>query len=139
MKNLLKFIPFFGLAFIMKACIVEPVDAELNQSNSDLNAQFDTNCTGDLPKTRLINNGTIPFDLQVINEDGVAEITITSIDPGITTAWNEFAVGEILFSVSNNTPMTNDEKVVINMDTCMGYEIVINGDNEIESYDPITF
>ena len=29
MKSLLKFIPFFGLAFIMKACIVEPIDAEL--------------------------------------------------------------------------------------------------------------
>ena len=138
MKNLLKFIPFIGLAFILKACIVEPADAELFES-TETDAQFDTNCTGDLPKTRLINNGTISFDLQVINENGVAEITITSIDPGITTAWNEFAVGEVLFSVSNNTPMTNDDKVVINMETCMGYEIVINSDNEIESYDPIIF
>ena len=138
MKNLFKFIPFLGLALALKACIVEPADADLLEATQQ-NAQFDTNCTGDLPKTRLINNGTIPFDLQVINESGIAEITITNIGPGITTTWNEFGVGEVLFSVSNNTPMVSEEKVVIDMDTCMGYEIVIGADNAIESYDPIIF
>ncbi|MCA0132621.1 hypothetical protein [Winogradskyella alexanderae] len=138
MRNLLKFIPFFGIALVFKACITEPLDSAV--TNQEFNSStFDTNCTGDLPKTRLINNGTIAFDLQVINADGIAEITILSIDPGITTTWNEFEVGEVVFSVSNDTPMINDEKVVLDMDTCMGYEIVIGPDNSIESFDPIIF
>lgn len=138
MRSLLKFIPFLGLAVILKACITEPIDDSLINPETNSNLQ-DTNCTGELPITRLINNGTITFDLQVVNSEGIAEVTISSIDPGITTAWNEFEVGEVVFSVSNNTPMVNDEKVVLDMDNCMGYEIVIGPNNAIESYDPIIF
>ncbi|WP_431157633.1 hypothetical protein [Winogradskyella poriferorum] len=138
MKSLLRFIPFLGVALIFKACIAEPIDESITNPENNFNVS-ELNCTGDLPITRLINNGTITVDLQVVNADGIAEVTITSIDPGVTTSWNEFEEGEVLFAVSNSTPLVNDEKVILEMSTCMGFEIVIGPDNTIESYDTITF
>ena len=142
MKNLLKLLPFLVIAFAFKSCTVEPTDVVVTASDSETSspdAIFDTNCANDLPKTRMINNGTINFDLQVINIAGVSELTISSIGPGTTTNWNDFNVGEVLFAVSNNEALVNDEKVVLQMDTCMGYEIVIDSNNEITSLTPISF
>lgn len=138
MKNLLKLLPFLVIALIFKACTIEPTDIDIVESNST-DASFDTNCADDLPKTRLINNGTIDFELRVINDIGVSEITIPNIGPGTTTNWNNFNAGEVLFAVSNTEPTVNDEKVLLQMDTCMGYEIVINSNNMITSFTPITF
>ena len=142
MKNLLKLLPFLVVALILKACTAELNENEALQVDLDSRESsviFDTNCTDDLPRTRMINNGTIAFDLQVISEAGVAEITIPNIGPGTTTSWNDFNVGEVLFSITNYEPLVNDEKVQLLMDTCMGYEIVIGPDNTITTFTPILF
>lgn len=142
MKNLLKLLPFLVIAIALKACTPEFNDTEvldLELESSAERALFDTNCADDLPRTRMINNGTIEFDLQVINEAGIAEITIPNIAPGTTTSWNDFNSGEVIFSVTNIEPLVNDEKVRLDMDTCMGYEIVIGPDNAITSFTPISF
>ena len=133
MKNLLKLLPFLVVALILKACTAELNENEALQVDLDSpesSVIFDTNCTDDLPRTRMINNGTIAFDLQVISEAGVAETT---------TSWNDFNVGEVLFSITNYEPLVNDEKVQLLMDTCMGYEIVIGPDNTITTFTPILF
>ena len=145
MKNLLKLLPFLVISIILKSCTAESRELEANEeftTNAELMSpdQFQNmNCTGELPRTRLINNGTIDVNLQVVREDGLAEITIPNISPGTTTNWNDFNVGEVLFSVTNDVPMVNDEKVVLDMDTCMGYEIEIGPDNQIVSFVPIIF
>ena len=142
MKNLLKLIPFLVMAIALKACTAETNDNEVLEADLESNLTslaFDNNCANDLPKTRLINNGTVAFQLQVISEDGVPEITIPNIGPGVTTSWNNFNTGDMLFSVTNSEPMVSDEKVNIQMDSCMGYEIVINSNNQITSFIPISF
>ena len=130
------------MAIALKACTAETNDTEVLEADLESNLTslaFDNNCANDLPKTRLINNGSIAFQLQVISEDGVPEITIPNIGPGVTTSWNNFNTGDMLFSVTNSEPMVSDEKVNIQMDTCMGYEIVINSNNQITSFIPISF
>jgi hypothetical protein len=142
MKNLLKLLPFLVIAIALKACTAGTYDNEVLEADLESNLTslaFDNNCANDLPKTRLINNGTVAFQLQVISEDGVPEITIPNIGPGVTTNWNNFNSGDMLFSVTNSEPMVSDEKVNIQMDTCMAYEIVINSNNQITSFIPISF
>ena len=138
MKNLLKLLPFIVVAVIFKACTTEPVDASLFSSELETGNLSSQTCTNDLPKTRVINNGSTSFDLEVYDEDGTIVVTELNISPGQTTTWAEFDEGEILFSLSNPSGDTTDDKVKLAMTTCMYYEIIVGANNKILSYTPTT-
>ncbi len=133
MKNLLRFLPF--LATIVFACTVDSNENDFQNDNL-LTAQNQPPCVDDDPITRVVNNGTIAFNLLVLADDGSVLVDIPNIPPNTTTSWASFPHGEVLFSLKNNEPLVNDDKVILQMDTCMAFDIEVDGNNEIVSYTP---
>jgi hypothetical protein len=136
MKNLLQIMAVFGLLLFHIACTSDTTELEQNDTVALEIELLNEPCLDEDPVTRLVNNGTIEFDLIVLDEDGNVMVSIISIPPNSTTSWASFTQGEVLFSVSNNTPFVNDDKVLLEMANCMALEIEINGDNEVVSYTP---
>lgn len=132
MKNLLRFLPF--LAMIVFACTVDSNDI-LEEDNLLITAQS-MSCIDDDPITRVVNNGTVSFNLLVVAEDGTILVDIPNIPANSTTSWASFPQGEVLFSLDTDVTQVNDDKVVLQMDTCMAYDIEIDSNNEIVSYTP---
>ncbi|MFP4845949.1 hypothetical protein [Winogradskyella sp. PE311] len=137
MKNLLRLTHLLCFIFLLNGCTADSTDSDfLNESpESELNQPP---CIDDDPITRVINNGTIAFDLKVIDDQGNVLVDIVSIPPSTTTSWASFVPGEILFSIDGNDAAASDEKVVLQMNTCMAYEIEIDSNNEVVSYTPTT-
>ena len=133
MKNLLRFMPF--LALILFACTVDSTESDFQNDNL-FATQNQPPCVDDDPITRVVNNGTVPFDLLVLADDGTVLVDISDIPANTTTSWASFPAGEVLFSLDSNTAQANDDKVVIQMNTCMAYDIEIDGNNTIVSYNP---
>ena len=133
MKNLLRFIPF--LALLIFACTVDSDETD-SQNEDLLTAQNQPPCVDDDPITRVVNNGTVAFDLLVLSDDGSVLVDIPDIPANTTTSWASFPEGEVLFSMDAHVAQADDDKVVLQMNTCMAYEIEIDGNNEIVSYMP---
>lgn len=134
MKNLLKSTLLVCLALTLFTCTSDPSG---NDISTDLTpSQLNDPCVGQDPITRVINNGTVNVDFKVIDSDGVVLVDIPSIPASTTTSWASFEEGEVLFSIDSNQTLVSDDKVLLNMDSCMAYEIEINSNNEIVSYTP---
>lgn len=133
MKNLLKFMPF--LALVLFACTVDSSDSDFQNDNL-LSTQNQPPCVDDDPITRVVNNGSIVFNLLVFDDEGNVLVDIPNIPPNTTTSWASFPEGEVLFSLDSNVALVDDDKVVLQMGTCMAYDIEIDGNNEIVSYTP---
>lgn len=135
MKNLLK--RTFVMCFVLTLLTCTSDSAE-NELSLDLNpSQLNEPCVGQLPITRVINNGTVSIDFKVIDIDGVVLVDIPSIPASTTTSWASFDEGVVLFSIDTNQTLVSDDKVELNMESCMAYEIEINSNNEVVSYLPI--
>jgi hypothetical protein len=134
MKNLLKFIPFLVFAAVLKACTVEYT--EVQNAERSLLFQSNASCIDDDPKTRVINNGTIAFALEVVTLDGTVVVNIPNIPPNTTTSWANFAEGDYIFSLESLSSTVTDDKVLLTMNQCMAFEIEVDSNNEIVSYTP---
>lgn len=122
------------LALILFSCISDSIEDD----NFTEPSQFLNPCVNDDPITRVVNNGTVAFDLKVLDSNGVVLVDIANIPPSTTTSWASFAEGEVLFSLDSNQTLVNDDKVVLQMNTCMAFDIEIDANNEIVSYTPTT-
>lgn len=135
MKNLLKFAYYASVLLVSISCTTESVDSvQLNELNQQ---ELNDPCVDQDPISRVVNNGTVSFDFKVIDDQGVVLAEISNIPASTTTSWVSFPQGEILFSLDSDQTLVNDDKVVLQMGTCMAYEIEIDSNNQIVSYTPI--
>ncbi|MUU77271.1 hypothetical protein [Winogradskyella endarachnes] len=139
MKNLLKLKAFLCLILLFSACT--PSDADFDtESISDVDYTIDSilnPCDNEDPKTRVINNGTVAFDLLVVQNDATPVVTIFNIPPNSTTSWANFNEGEYVFALNCSDQNVSDDKVQLQMDNCTAFEIEIDSNNQIVSYVPI--
>lgn len=134
MKNLLKFAYCAFILLVSISCTTESVDSvQFNELNQQ---ELNDPCVDQDPISRVVNNGTVSFDFKVIDDQGVVLVEIPNIPASTTTSWVSFPQGEILFSLDSDQTLVNDDKVVLQMGTCMAYEIEIDSNNQIVSYTP---
>lgn len=134
MKNLLKFAYCACILLVSISCTTESVDSvQFNELNQQ---ELNDPCVDQDPISRVVNNGTVSFDFKVIDDQGVVLVEILNIPASTTTSWVSFPQGEILFSLDSDQTLVNDDKVVLQMGTCMAYEIEIDSNNQIVSYTP---
>ncbi len=134
MKHLLKLTQALCLVFMLFGCTSDSAVDENALEVTD--SQLNQNCVDQDPITRVINNGTVTFDLKVFDAQGTVLVDFPNIPANTTTSWASFEQGEVMFSLNCDQALVNDDKVVLQMDTCMAYEIEIDGNNEIVSYVP---
>lgn len=135
MKYLLKNIACAILLLSVFNCTTEPVgnNQELNTTQSQ-ESTLDDYCSGQSPKARITNNGTVNVNLEIFNEAGSLIGHDYGVTPGQTSDWSTFATGVTTFVVSN---VNSDKIIVIDMDTCMAYDMVIGTNNQLTSDQPI--
>jgi hypothetical protein len=134
--NLTKIIACAIIMSTCFSCTVESVDN--NVINPELNSADLTladPCSGNNPRARLTNNGSINFDLEILTLDGILLNHEYNITPGSSTSWLHFVPGEVIFSVTNNS--IEDEKLVYEMLTCMEFDMEIDVDNQLTDAEPI--
>lgn len=129
--NLLKRIVFTMLLLSMLNCSVEPLeqsDVSLNSIESTPEIDEVTTCDGSDSQVRVVNNGTVTFDLEVYDTDGNFLNSILGVHPTHTSDWVTFGEAETLFSITNS--VTSDEKVIFFMENCTQLTIEIGSDNQ---------
>lgn len=129
--NLLKRIVFTMLLLSMLNCSVEPLeqsDVSLNSIETIPAIEETSTCDGSDPQVRVINNGTVPFDLEVYDTDGNFLNSIMGVHPTHTSDWVSFGEAETLFSITNSA--AQDTKVVFLMENCTQLTIEIGSDNQ---------
>ena len=140
MKNLLKMIAFAILLTALYNCTSEPLsNSDLDQliiENIDASADAN-NCIGDNPAARITNNGSVPVDLDIFDENGVLLGFVHNLAPVNVSNWISFPPGNnILFAVSNDT--YEDEKVIYDMTTCMIFDMEFESNNSLSNQTPET-
>ena len=129
--NLLKRIVFTMLLFSMLNCSIEPVEqpnVSLNSNESFPSIDETSSCGGSEPRARIVNNGTVAFDLEIFDTSGNFLNSIMDVLPTHTSDWVTFGEAETLFSISNS--VTTDEKVIFFMENCTQLSIEIDADNK---------
>ena len=117
-------------------CSTEAIDSETQNlvQTESLNSDFpETNCSNQDPIARLVNNGSIHFNLEIFDEDGQLLYSIYNIHPGTQTDWLHLPVGLVSFNVSNNN---GSKPVVLDMGHCMAYDMEIGPNNQLTSDEP---
>ncbi|WP_340155556.1 hypothetical protein [uncultured Winogradskyella sp.] len=141
MKNLLKLMASLGLILLFTDCTASIEDYTIeSESTTEIESTTDATldpCSNEDPKTRVINNGTVSFNLEVLEADGTTVVSIINIPPNSTTSWASFNEGPVMFSLKGTDFNVADDKVLIQMDNCTAYEIEVDANNEIVSYLPI--
>ncbi|NRD20255.1 hypothetical protein HNV08_09360 [Winogradskyella eckloniae] len=132
MKNLLKLSVIFSLFLLSSSCTETSDELVVESESTTLNPP----CIDADPKTRVVNNGTVDFNLEVFLSDGTTVVSILNIPPNSTTSWATFSEAEVMFSLKGSNLNVSDDKVLIQMDNCMAYEIEVDINNEIVSYTP---
>lgn len=136
--NLLKRIVFTMLLFSMLSCSVEPLeqsDVSLNSIETIPSIEETATCDGSDPRVRVINNGTVTFDLEIYDMDDNFLNSILGVQPTHTSDWVTFGEAETLFSITNSA--TPDLKVVFLMENCTQFTIEIGSDNQWIYSEPI--
>ena len=135
MKNLLRFLPL--LALVLFTCTADSNENDFDNDNF-LARQNQPPCVNDDPITRLINNGTITYELIVVDENGVEVVNFESIPPNSTTSWASFNTGLYIFYLknANSSPSSSHDKVQLQMENCTALEIEIDGNDEVLSFIP---
>src|SRR5690606_1276999 len=87
-----------------------------------------SSCGGSEPRARIVNNGTVAFDLEIFDTSGNFLNSIMDVQPTHTSDWVTFGEAETLFSISNS--VTTDEKVIFFMENCTQLSIEIDADNK---------
>lgn len=135
MKYLFRNIACAILLLSLFNCSTESVDFTQDENllgtteNTEV-PSIDTTCHSQDPKARVTNNGTLDVSFQIYNESGVLVGHEHDVEPGETSNWKTFASGEITFVVSNSN---SDKVIVLDMDTCMAYDMVIGTNNQLDS------
>lgn len=136
--NLLKAIAFAIVMTPLYNCSVEPVEQLLQEENLTFelaDEQLSDGCADQDPKVQIINNGTVPFNLEVYSSDLLLQNSLYNLQPGSTSEWLTFSTGSILFSLTNDG--FPDEKVLFDMDTCSELTLEIVSDNSLLPSQPI--
>lgn len=130
---LLKFIVALTLITTF-SCSVESLDDEqsLNQASNEANLT----CTNAQPESRLINNGTVNFEFEIISTTSGQIIEFINVAPGTSTSWTSFPEGEILFSIKSNTTGVSDMKTQLVLANCETYELEIMSNNTLATSVP---
>ncbi len=131
--NLTKSIAYAMLVSLCFSCTVDSV----NESEIITPQQVQLNnptCSEADPIARLTNNGTVNFNLEIYSIDGVLLSSEYDVEPGETTGWKEFQVGETLFSLENAEHA--DSKIVFMMDECTMIDLEIDSDNALVPVTP---
>lgn len=90
-------------------------------------------CDNELPTVRLTNNGTVIHNLEIYDADMNLLVSANNLAIGSTTEWFSFEPQEILVRLTNdNKP---NEKVVMTMDYCTLFDMIIGGNDFLESHD----
>jgi len=137
MKHLLRTVACATMVLTLFNCTVDPVeynDAELLLTEENITAEVNDPCDGDNPEARITNNGTVPIDLDILNENNEVVGFVHNLLPGNTSIWLTFPPGDLLFSVSND--FVQDEKVVYSMSTCMIFDMEVDIDNLLTEAEP---
>lgn len=137
MKRLLIFVAAATMALTSFNCSVEPVDyieQEINLSEDEISFETNDPCVGSNPEARITNNGTVPMNLDILDDSGNVVGFVHNLLPGNTSSWISFPPGEVMFSVSND--FVEDEKVIYEMTTCMIFDMEVDPDNKLTSAEP---
>lgn len=117
------------LATTLFSCSVEPIDSDLNPSNLMSSIEI-TACSNADPVVKLVNNGSVDFDINVYSMiDGSLLNSFSGVTPGTNSGWLDFANGEVLVSLENAS--TSEYKVVYQMDLCTQLQLEIAADNTL--------
>ena len=84
-------------------------------------------CKDEEPRARIINNGTQKASVQVKTSGGNT-ININNVDPGTSSAYANYAPGQVTFTITVNN--TNYVKTT-DISTCYQYDISIDRSNVI--------
>ncbi len=138
MKYLLKNIACAIVLLTVFNCATEPVDnsqelSQTTQSQDSNSVAPAVTCNGQSPKARITNNGTIDVNLEIYNESGVLVSHEYGVEPGEHSDWKTFVTGETTFVVSN---VNADKIIVLDMDTCMIYDMIVGDNNQLTSSQP---
>ena len=134
MKYLLKNIACAIVILTVFNCTTEPVDntQELSITTQSQNNNFDVpsvnDCNGESPIVRIVNNGTINVNFEIYDVNGELVDHEHDIETNYTSDWTILPVGEITFAVSN---INADKIVVLDVDTCMSFELLVDHDNQL--------
>lgn len=135
MKYLLKNIAYAILLFTAFNCTTEPVDnsqqefiESVAQEAMFSEQESSDDCNGESPKVRIANNGTINVNLEIYDENGSLVDSEHGISTNYVSDWKLLPVGEITFAVSN---INADKIVVLDVQTCMNFELDIDSDNNL--------
>ncbi len=137
MKRLLIPLAVATIAISAFNCSVEPLDfspQEISVYLEDISLDANDPCVGSNPEARITNNGTVPMNLDILDENGNVVGFVYNLLPGNTSTWISFPPGEIMFSVSND--FVEDEKVIYEMTTCMIFDMEVAPDNKLTSAEP---
>ena len=143
MKYLLKYFALTVLVLSFFNCVVEPMEFLDGTSNALVeeieNSVFgepatavatDSSCSGQDPKARITNNGTVDVDLEIYDVDGNLIGYEYGVEPGDHSDWKDFSSGEVSFLVSNGS---SDKLVVVEMGTCMKFDMEVGPNNQLVS------
>ena len=131
MKHLLKLVVCATSVILLSNCSTEPI----GYTEEELIALEENGpCFGNNPEARITNNGTVPIDLDILDDNDTVVAFVHNLLPGNTSSWLSFQPGEILFSVSND--FVEDEKVIYIMNTCMIFDMEVEVTNSLSSAEP---
>ncbi len=134
MKYLLKNIACAIMLLSLFNCTTEPVEQspELSITTQSQDINLDTpsvnDCNDASPKVRIINNGSINVNFEIYDVDGAMVDQEHDIETNYTSDWTDLPIGEITFAVSN---INADKIVVLDADTCMIFELLVDTDNQL--------
>ncbi len=147
MKYLLKYFALTVLVLSFFNCVVEPMEFLDGTSNALVEeiensvlgeaataVSTDSSCNDQDPKARITNNGTVDVDLEIYDIDGNLIAHEYNLEPGHHSDWKDFSSGEVSFLVSISN---SDKLVVVEMGTCMMFDMEIGTNNQLVSDTPI--
>ena len=133
MKCLLKYSALTVLFFAFFNCATEPMEFLDGSTNAFVEeienaVAAESTCNDADPKARITNNGTEEISLEIYDVNGNLIATEHEVEPGKHSDWIDFSSGETSFLVSNGS---SDKLVVIDMGTCMMYDIEVGSNNQL--------
>ena len=137
MKTLLNYFALSVMVLSFFNCVVEPMEFLDGSTNSIVEeiensvtgaTGMDSSCINQDPKARITNNGTKEVDLYIYDADGNLIAQENELEPGEQSEWIIFTCGETTFLLSTES---SDKMVVIDMGTCMIYDMEIGSNDQL--------
>ncbi|QCE43152.1 hypothetical protein [Psychroserpens sp. NJDZ02] len=133
MNYLLKLSVAICLLFSVSSCSVDSLEDSTDERAINTTAVTpNVACSNQDPKSKLINNGTVVFTLQIFDSNNNLTELI-DVAPGTSSSWISFSEGDTVFNLDSTSSNVSDDKISINMNNCSEVEIVVNALNKIDS------